>query len=377
MQAPSLTIRQGGFSLVEIMVGLVIGMATVVIMLQMLSNSDATKRKAAGGNDAQMNGTLALYSLERDIRESGYGINDPNLLGCSLSYKTSGDSTSVTIPLAPTTINPSTGTVPAGDANTDTLLVVYGNGQGSTEGDPLIANSTLGSYQVTTGSNFAINDILIAQASARPTPCTLTTDKVINVTGSTVTVNPGVPGMTVGAIIYNLGNTPVVHAYAVRKGNLTMCDYTVWDCSNTKYSSAADPNVWVPVAGNIVALRAQYGHDLTTKNPYSKIVNTYDQITPNSPADTNGFTPSSCAWARVLSVRLGLVARSSTYDKTNPTSKAPVWSGSTVNVSNSPTNPTAATFDLSVNGDWQKYRYKTMETTVPLRNAIWQGGAGC
>ncbi|PHN95865.1 pilus assembly protein PilW, partial [Tenacibaculum discolor] len=55
--------NQYGFSMVEIMVGLAIGLATVVIMLQMLKNADASKRISAGGNDAQMNGTLALYTL--------------------------------------------------------------------------------------------------------------------------------------------------------------------------------------------------------------------------------------------------------------------------------------------------------------------------
>ncbi|TAK90789.1 MAG: prepilin-type N-terminal cleavage/methylation domain-containing protein, partial [Aquabacterium sp.] len=154
-----------GFSLIEIMVALAIGMATVVIMMQMLSNSEASKRTSGGGNDAQMNGTLALFNLERDIQASGYGINSFNVLGCNVTYTTSTDSVSVTIPLAPTTINPPTTKVPAGDANTDTLLVVYGNGSGSSEGDPLISNSTAGSYPVSTTSSFNIGDVVMAQAS--------------------------------------------------------------------------------------------------------------------------------------------------------------------------------------------------------------------
>src|SRR3989338_4602311 len=111
------------------MVGLAIGMATVVIMLQMLSNSDTMKRTASGGNDAQMTGTLALYTLERDIRASGYGISAYNILGCKLTFKTTSGA-SVTVPLAPTTINAPGDTVPPGDDNTDTLLVVYGNSDG-------------------------------------------------------------------------------------------------------------------------------------------------------------------------------------------------------------------------------------------------------
>ncbi len=381
MYAPSYTSRsnhQRGFSLVEIMVGLVIGMATVVIMLQMLSNSDATKRKAAGGNDAQMNGALALYTLEREIRASGYGINDQRLLGCDLTYKTSTDGATVTVPLQPTTVlTAGNALVPAGDANTDALLVIYSNNQGSADGDKLLANSSAGSYQVSTPSSYNLNDIVIAQVAKRDPflPCKLTQDKVVTINGSTLTVNPGVMGMLANSVIYNMGGAPVINAYAIRNGNLTVCDYTAWDCSKASYANPVDANVWVPIASNVVSLRAQYGHDLlaaAASGGLQKIVSQYDQITP----DKNGLHPE-CGWARTLAVRLALVARNSSYDKKEPTKVNPVWSGSTADQVSSPANPTALTIDLSGNADWKKYRYKSMETTVPLRNAIWQGGSTC
>ena len=365
-----------GFSLIEVMVALAIGMATVVIMMQMLSNSEASKRTSGGGSDAQMNGTLALFNLERDIQASGYGINSFNVMGCNVTYTTSTDSTSVTIPLAPTTINPPTATVPAGDANTDTLLVVYGNGGGSGEGDPLISNSTAGSYPVSTTSSFNVGDVVMAQAAVRPTPCTLTTDTVTNVpaSGANISVNPGVSGLAVGSIIFNLGNAPVAHAYAVRNGNLTMCDYSAYNCGNASYANPVNSTVWVPIANNIVALRAQYGRDNNNlSSTMTGVVSTYNQITPASAADTSGLSPF-CSWARTLSVRMAIVARSSAYDKTSPTASTPSWTGSTANTSTAPTNPTAVTFNLSSVSDWQNYRYKTLETTVPLRNSIWQGG---
>jgi type IV pilus assembly protein PilW len=369
-----------GFSLIEAMVALAIGMATVVIMLQMLSNADAAKRTTGSGNDAQMNGALALFSLTRDVQASGYGINAFKLLGCDLTYTTSGDTTSVTIPLAPITITPPTsqGPVPAGDANTDTLLVVYGNGTGSAEGDPLVSNATSGSYPVSTTSSFQAGDTVIAQASVRPTTCNLKTDKVTSVptAGTSISVSPGVSGLASGSIIYNLGSAPVVRAYAVRNGNLTVCDFTVYNCGNSSYTSKA--NVWVPIANNIVALRAQYGRDDTDLASAMKgVVSSYNQITPASTADKSGLSPF-CSWARTLSVRMAVVARSSAVDKAMPTAAAPTWAGSTVTTT-SPSNPTAVTFNLtnpsnSADDTWKKYRYKTLETTVPLRNAIWQGG---
>ncbi|MBI2731772.1 MAG: PilW family protein [Aquabacterium sp.] len=372
--------RQQGFSLVEIMVGLVIGMATVVIMLQMLSNSDATKRRAAGGNDAQMNAALALYTLGREIRASGYGINDQRLLGCDLTYQTSSDAATVTIPLQPTTVLKAGNTlVPAGDANTDVLMVIYSSNAGSADGDKLLANSSAGSYQVSTPSSYNIGDIVVAQNSVRPSPCKLTTDKVVNITGSTLTVDPGVIGMPANSVIYNMGGAPVVSVYAIRNGNLTVCDFTAWDCGKASYTNPVNSNVWVPIASNVVALRAQYGHDLLAGLPgggIQKVVSQYDQITPDKTTGMSGYSVD-CSWARTLAVRVALVARNASYDKNDVTKTNPVWSGSTADAVSSPSNPTALPFDLSSNGDWKKYRYKTLETTVPLRNAIWQGGSQC
>lgn len=373
--APISRLRQHGFSIIEIMVGLAIGLATVVIMMQMLSNAEASKRISAGGNDAQMNGALALYTLQRDIQASGYGISSYAILGCTLSYQTTTDGATVNVVLAPVTISPSN--VPLGDTGTDTLLVIYGNGIGSSEGDALISTSTSGTYQIGTTIAVATGDTLIAQTTTRPSPCNLTADTVNNVATTKLSVAPGVSGLPVGSIIFDLGQAPVVHAYAIRNGNLTMCDYRAYNCGNAAYVN--NSNVWVPIAGNIVALRAQYGRDTTNlPSTMTGVVSQYDQTTPGSAADTSGLS-AYCSWARALSVRLALVARSENYDKTQPTKSQPTWYGSTASTTTTPSNPTALTFDLTQGGAissaiWQGYRYKTVQTSVPLRNSIWQGG---
>ncbi len=179
MRALSQRHHASGFSLIEIMVGLVIGMLAIVIMLQMLSNADANKRNTAGGNDAQMNTAIALYNLEREIRMAGYGLSDTNLLGCTLTYTLPDNTTSVTLSaIAPVIINPPTAQVPAGDTNTDTLLVMYGSSPSSSEGAALTSTSSSTSYVVTNPSSFKPEDLangqpgdrVIAEALTRPTP---------------------------------------------------------------------------------------------------------------------------------------------------------------------------------------------------------------
>ncbi|MDR3453696.1 MAG: PilW family protein [Rhodoferax sp.] len=370
--------RISGLSLIEIMVGIVLGMLTVIVIMRLFAGTEASKRATTGGDDAQINGTIALYNLERDIRSSGYGFSSYNLLGCTLTYTTGTDSTSVTLAMAPVVVNPATSLVPAGDASTDTLIVFSTNSNGSSEGDALIAASTGsgsgGTYQVTTPSSFSKGDYVVGQLSTRPATCALALDQVTKVpsSGSTLTSAIGFSSFPTGSTLFDLGSAPTVHAYAVRNGNLTVCDYRAYNCGNTGYTSTLNPNVWVPIASNIVSLRAEYGRDTSTPT-MTGVLATYDQTTPGSASDTSGL-PVYCTWARVVGFRLAVVARGEQYDKTMPTStsNAPTWAGSTV-VSTAPTNPTQVPIVVTGNTNWQYYRYKTLQTVVPTRDMIWSG----
>lgn len=367
-----------GFSLIEIMVGMLIGMLSVIIMMQIFSSSEASKRTTTGGNDAQVNGTLALYELERTVRQSGHGISSFSILGCSLTYTTTSDAVSVTLPaLAPATVNPSTNIVPAGDANTDTLLVIAGSSGSPSEGDATLVITTATSYQVTTPTSFRVNDYVVAAPATRATPCALTMRRVTNIAASALTVASGTAGLPVGSYVFNLG-TPLIRAYAIRNGSLTVCDYTAFNCGNAAFTG--DTTRWVPVAGNIMGMRAQYAKDTSgitgSSSVMTGVVDTFDQTTPGGTGDTTTI-PDFCKWSRVIGVRVALVARSQQYDKGISTAAAPTWAGAVVNTATSATmdtvNPTAVTFDLTGDTDWQHYRYKTLQTTVPLRNMIWQG----
>ena len=54
---------QAGFTLVEIMVGLAIGMLATVIIMQVFSVFEAQKRTTTGTADAQTNGGIAIYNI--------------------------------------------------------------------------------------------------------------------------------------------------------------------------------------------------------------------------------------------------------------------------------------------------------------------------
>ena len=65
---------QAGFGLVEIMVGLVIGLLTTLVIMQIFTSFEGQKRTTSGSADAQTNGAVALYSISRDVQMAGYGL---------------------------------------------------------------------------------------------------------------------------------------------------------------------------------------------------------------------------------------------------------------------------------------------------------------
>jgi type IV pilus assembly protein PilW len=351
--------RVQGFSLVELMVGLAIGMVGVIVMMQIFSVSEGYKRTTTGGDDAQNNGAISLYGIQRDLRQAGQGTNSFNglvppgaaasLIGCNLTLRAG-----VTINAnGPVTINHAS--IPAGDANTDTLLVFHGNSNDSPEGDRIGAQPATNIYRLTgfaaaaSAPSVQVGHRVIAHPATRPSPCNLSMETVSAVATNDVTVPTGAAGMSNGAL-FNLGSAPRIVAYAVRGGALTMCDYMVNNCGGVFTASH-----WVPIASNVVSLRAQYGHD-TTVGTMDMTVDAFDQTTP----------VNECGWVRMRAVRLALVARSAQLEKDVVTPVAPSWAASAVAI------------DLSGDAAWQRYRYKVFETVVPLRNMAWLGvQTGC
>jgi type IV pilus assembly protein PilW len=352
-----------GFTLIELMVSVVVAMLFAVLAMRVFGQAESQKRVTAGGNDAMINASLGLFALERDARHAGHGITAFAILGCRLTWTTTSSAVSVTLSAAPLTINAAE--VVAGDPGTDTLLVFSATSNNPSEGDATIATSDGTGYRVATPGQFAADTWIAALASTRVSACSSSLDKVTAVDPATskLAVAQGTTGLPVGSIVFDLGSAVQVRAYAVRQGSLTVCDYSAWNCGDA--SKTVDPDVWPVVASNIVSLRAQYGRDTTgisgASSSMKGVVDSFDQVTPGSASDTSAIA-TQCRWARVLAVRMAVVARSVAYDKTAPTAAAPAWDGTA-----------AAPIDLSRDTAWQRFRYKTLQATVPLRNLIWDG----
>ena len=106
---------QHGMSLVEVLVAVAIGLIGILIITQAYLASDSFNRSTIGEGGAQTNGTIALFTVQRDLRMAGYGLADSRALGCgdlnwyfdpNYSGNLRGSLPNPTLPPAPQPLSP-------------------------------------------------------------------------------------------------------------------------------------------------------------------------------------------------------------------------------------------------------------------------------
>lgn len=369
--------RALGFSLVEIMVAALIGLIGSVVIFQVFAVSEGQKRTTTGGADAAQGGLLALYSIERDARMAGFGINFPPLLGCNVLAYDAGPPVRDPIPafrLAAVEITDGAGGAP------DSLRFVYGDSSLMVQPVRLNSASNAGStvHKVNVRFGFTVGDLILVGNTAAPgASCTLQqitrlpdppepTENIehtetVRYNKSTIAGQPNYPAWSnstnAGGVLYNLGPAPSVITYDTASGQLRQLNLL----------ASATP---VVIMDGIVQLQAEYGKD-TTVSP-DGIVDVYNTTLPANAVD----------WSRVLALRVALLSRSTEFDKAHCNAN-PRWirgDGTAADFLMANADGTADTGAACVPGtvpaapdpnNWRHYRYRVFETTIPLRNQIW------
>ncbi len=349
--------RNAGFSLVEIMVGMVIGLISTIIVMQVFALFEGQKRTSTSGSDAQTNGGIALYTMERDMRMAGYGFNDA--IGCPLSRSFNGTALA-SLPLMPVSIGNG-----AGSYGSDTLTVLASNKSSWSVPVRVITNHAQAATQFNTNATVGIaqGDLLIAYELIGGAPtCTL-----FQVDNANPVLNPidhaagswngnsaifPASGYSTDALLLNTGSF-LSHTYSLdANGSLNFADY----------SSATNTNSTQVISPDLVNLQAEYGFDTRAGVQTDGQVDTWSAAMID--ADASGMTGDAGDVQRIYAVRFAVVARSGLMEKPLPdgtcttTTTSPVWAGGAI--------------DLTGIANWQCYRYKTFETVVPLRNMLWR-----
>jgi type IV pilus assembly protein PilW len=415
MRSLSLRRFQTGLSMVELMVAMVIALIGTIIMFQVFEVSEGIKRTTTTGGDAQQNGVIGLYVMENDLRQAGMGFNDTPYAGCTIQvYDATRSPTDYTLNLLPVQITS------GGNARTaDRVTVFYGSqqivGNATTLSRSLDNLATDVSFQTQNSFGTRVGDLVVLLEPGGTKNCTMM--EVTGLPGSNYMDHRssttyqlswalGTPSKnsrfnrpggwasptsyaSTGASatrVFNLGNLyDNFGNYAYN--NPTMPVYNTYAVSTTTLTVASSFNATGPaaptaVADNIVHMRALYGLDDGTSDatvPYQVGAAAPGDGKIDRFVDAPKFAALGSPWTSVIAVRLVLVARSAQPEvgsggpgtPCDTTTAYPTWSAQNWPAI-SPQPLTMISLDLSADGNWQCYRYKTFETTIPLRNWIWK-----
>src|SRR5262245_39488247 len=75
--------QQSGMSLVELMVGIAVGLLVVIAASGSLSFFEGQRNTSLSGNAAMNSGVMAGYLLQRDLRNAGVGLMNATQLACN------------------------------------------------------------------------------------------------------------------------------------------------------------------------------------------------------------------------------------------------------------------------------------------------------
>ena len=344
-----LNARSTGFGLVEVLVAMAIGMIGILAIMQAFAVNERYRENTVGTSGSQANGNIAIFSIERDLRMAGFGLNSTLALSCgNVQYFFEGNYSDPpgggggalpALTMAPVIITQGG----AGAADSITMLS-SGNGYRTA---PTVLDKDSGPdapLVVFNRAGFTESELLLLVREGTPNLCALAQitelpeadPQTVKRLASAYNPDGGslLPTFFKGTTVYGLG-TPVMRRYSITANNLAVADWTM----------VLKGTAPTEVVDEIVDLQAEYGF----------VDGTFSTATPATAA----------AWSDLRSIRLAVLARGS-YERPGTdgvctvTTAVPTWAGS----QQSP---------LQIPGGVPScYRYRVFETVVPLRNMIWR-----
>jgi type IV pilus assembly protein PilW len=363
-----------GFGLVEIMVGLGIGMMAMIVVMQVFSQSEAQKRSTTSGADAQSNGAIGLSMIERDTRMAGWGMASSQYANCNTAFTYCDGSEAC-----------GGAAGPLGDFSLAAVRVTDGGNNPDTITAQYFADPNLGSFRypsntrlrstmpqpsaelnVASTAGCKDGDLVLVQQAGNCTLMQITgvqeqALKIQHNPGGSGIYNPpanyqnsnGWPAYTTGATLACF-SAPETSAMFRRTYSVDSARRQLLRSDNSTESTATNE----PVVPEIIDLQVEYG--VAPAN--SQAVDTWVAATGALWAN-----PSMENRKRIKAVRVALVARSAQYEKPAPNEPCKTTTPDMVAKWSS-----WATFKTTgYPADWQCYRYKVFETVVPLRNVLW------
>jgi type IV pilus assembly protein PilW len=375
--------RELGMSLIDILVGMVIGLIGMIIVFQSFNAFEGQKRATTVTNDAQESGLMALTTIEREMRLAGYGMFYQNDTICT-GYRQWVNNNPVQIDsFLPVVI-----TNGASNASDSLTLTFSTSGFGATPSQvqvdfkgalpEIVVDNNIGNTVYKAGDYILVGRV--GQACTRLQVSSVRTDPqnprflALKVeAGSTAPANPPADKLNLLLPAGGYTNDRVRPTVVANMGAMRRVSYAVnVDANHNGRLQVEDITAGtapVAIADGILGMQAQYGISAATNT---------QEVSSWVDAAGSWAAPAFADQGRVKAIRIAVVARSQHYEKDELTGLDVVCNNTSGTNDKGPCawrdtagNP-APIFDLTGKSDWKHYRYRVYETIVPLRNVMWQ-----
>lgn len=347
--------------------GVLVSLISVLAIMATFAVYEGKKRTTTSGDDAQQNGSYALYELERQVRSAGSGLvqgKGYGVWGCPVTALAAAampapfSGNQALIPPATTRLVPVL--IAAGGANPDVISVVGGNSSQQVFKIEVTSAPAGGPVLVKNAFGILPNDYLLGTLAGGT--CQLGQAVTVTATSNSFTVaapTATVTGLANSVNLFDLGPAPAFTLFGIDPSSNTLVSFD--QLQRTTEGGAGT----LPLANGIVQMQALYGIHTGT-GPAGESDYAVDRwVHPVGPWAIGALTASTAAAAaaaaRIVAIRVAIVAQSRLPER----------------ASDYPNGPAQLTLfpDLPPDEQYQvatqpQYRYKVYDTTIPIRNAM-------
>jgi type IV pilus assembly protein PilW len=363
--------RQRGFSLIELMVGMLVSLLCMLAIMAAFAVYEGKKRTTTSGNDAQQNGSYALYTLERQLRTAGSSIvqgYNYGLWGCPVTaYTTTPSGKIQTLPAQSALPSPFTSSgwplttrlvpvlIASGGSNPDVIGVVGGNSALQVFKIAIAGTPTTSSVAVGNSLGIMTGDYLLGTLSDGT--CALahltsssTATQVSSTTLALDAANSPATGLQKATYLFDAGAAPMFTLFGIDASTNSLVSYDLLQRPVNGQAAAV-----TPIADGIVQMKALYGIQTSTGISWVQPTGTYSIATL-----TASSSAASSTMGQIKAIRIAIVAQSRLPERSSDyVDKNPI-------ILFQDLDPTLQyTFTPNT-----QYRYQVYDTTIPVRNAL-------
>ncbi|MCB4365662.1 PilW family protein [Hydrogenophaga taeniospiralis] len=390
--AHSLRHRQRGVTLIELMVALLVGLFLTLAVYMVMSNFESRRRTNTAGSELDKAGALAMAQIDRQLRSAGSGFAQAASFayGCALHASKSDQQilpakdalaapfasvdpgTLGVFRLAPALILPGQTTPGASGKASDVLVIMASAAAWGGVPAPFTEAAQAAALTLANTLPFSRNDLMLlsdeqpAEAGG-VAPCLVTQVSSSATTGSATnalalagtwysatvdkTAVTGYSETGTATVLGNagLGRLPEFVLMGVGDNN-TLYTHDLLQTTDTPLQATAE---------GVFELHALYGIDTNTDKKVDLWVSPTDSKSGYGLSDlSDGSLAAAGKLRNIKAIRVGLILRTALPERDEVSS-------ATVTLFND-INGLTHTRDLT--SSERHYRYRTLESTIPLRN---------